>query len=162
MASDDRRHDSAARPARILLVDDSSITRIIVGRGLKSAGMLIEEARDGAEALQLLTANAYDVVISDLSMPGIDGFAVLAGARMQPVPPEVIILSGSEDIQRAMDALRLGAHAYLAKPPAHPDEVLLTVRRALEMKRLRERCALLEEEATPRRARAARSRAAAA
>ena len=137
---------SAEATARILVVDDSALARAVVGRGLKVAGMQVDEARCGAEALQLLMANRYDVVISDLCMPGVDGFALLASIKMESPGTEVIILSGVEDVERAMHALKLGAHAFLAKPPAHPKEVLLTVRRALEMKRLRDLYAFLQQE----------------
>jgi DNA-binding NtrC family response regulator len=133
--------------ARILLVDDSTLARAIIGHGLKRAGMQVDEARSAAEALELLGAKSYDVVISDLCMPAFDDFALLATIKAQSPATEVIILSGLEDIERAMQALELGAHAYLTKPPAHPDEVLLTVRRALEMKRLRELCAQLQQPA---------------
>jgi DNA-binding NtrC family response regulator len=126
--------------ARILLVDDSALVRAIVGRGLKRAGMQVDEARSAAEALEQLGARSYDVVISDLCMPAFDDFALLTTIKAQSPATEVIILSGLEDIERAMEALKLGAHAYLAKPPAHPEEVLLTVRRALETKRLRDLC----------------------
>lgn len=132
-------------PSRILVVDDSAIARAVVGRGLKAAGMLVDEARGGAEALLLLSSHSYDVVISDLCMPGVDGFALLASIKTHTPATEVIILSGLQDVGRAMQALKQGAHAYLAKPPAHPEEVLLTVRRALEMKRLRDLCTQLQQ-----------------
>jgi len=130
--------------ARILLVDDSAIARAVVGRGLKAAGMQVEEARGGEEALRLLAAGNYDVVITDLCMPGIDGFAVLASVKSRTPATEVVILSGIEDVERAVEGLRLGAHSFLPKPPAYPEQVLFTVRRALETKQLRDRCAHLQ------------------
>jgi DNA-binding NtrC family response regulator len=140
------RANLALGSARILLVDDSAVTRAIVGRGLKLAGMVVDEARGGEEALQSLAAQHYDVVISDLYMPGFDGFALLASIKAQSPTTEVVILSGVQDVTRAMQALKLGAHAYLAKPPAHPEEVLLTVKRAHETKRLRELCIHLQQQ----------------
>jgi DNA-binding NtrC family response regulator len=132
------------KSARILVVDDSAVARAIVGHGLKRAGIQVDEARSAAEALELLGAQSYDVVISDLCMPRFDDFALLATIKAQSPATEVIIFSGIEDIDLAMQALKRGANAYLAKPPAHADEVLLTVKRALEMKRLREVCAQLQ------------------
>ena len=118
-------------PARILIVDDSFIARAVVGRGLKEVGMRVDEARGGAEALQLLAVNSYDVVITDLCMPVVDGFAILASVKKHSPSTGVIILSGLQDEERATEALMLGAHAYLPKPPAHPEDVLLTVKSAL-------------------------------
>lgn len=145
MGTSDKTPTAKPKPARILIVDDSLIARAVVGRGLKEAGMRIDEARGGQEALALLAATSYDVVITDLCMPGIDGFALLASVKKNSPATEVVILSGLQDVQRAIDALKLGAHAYLAKPPAHPEEILLTVRRALETKRLRDLCADLQQ-----------------
>ena len=138
--------DTNSGPARILVVDDSAVSRAVVGYGLKRVGMRVDEAGGGAEALQLLAAHSYDVVISDLCMPGVDGFAVLASIKVQSPTTEVIVLSGVQDVERAMHALKLGAHAFLQKPPAHPEQVLLTVRRALEMKRLRDLCTHLQQQ----------------
>ena len=132
--------------ARILVVDDSALARAIVGHGLKRAGIQVDEARSAAEALELLGAQSYDVVISDLCMPRFDDFALLATIKAQSPATEVIIFSGLEDIDLAMQALKRGANAYLAKPPAHPEEVLLTVKRALETKRLRELCVQLQQQ----------------
>ena len=144
-----------ATMARILIVDDSLICRAVIGRGLKAAGMRVDEAAGGVAALQMVAANCYDVVISDLCMPGIDGFALMAAVKAQSPGTEVIILSGVTDIEKAMQALKLGAHAYLAKPPAHPEEVLLTVKRALETKRLRVLCAELQGQLAAREPRLA-------
>jgi phosphoserine phosphatase RsbU/P len=66
-------------------------------------------------------------------MPGLDGFEVLSAAKQMAPGVEVIILTGAhaEDMSAAVKALRLGAHDYLIKPPAHPDEVVLAVERAM-------------------------------
>jgi diguanylate cyclase (GGDEF)-like protein len=127
-------------PGRILVVDDSKVVRAIVSRALKMGGYDVREAPNGAEALRLLAQEPHDVVITDLRMPDLDGFEVLAQVKRLDPDVEVIVLTGShaKDVSCAIRALRLGAHDYLAKPPASADEVLLTVERALEKKRLKD------------------------
>jgi diguanylate cyclase (GGDEF)-like protein len=126
--------------ARILVADDSALVRTIVRRTLEQGGHSVEEASDGASALRLLEAAPFDVVISDLSMPGLDGFAVLSAVKERGLSTEVIILTGARanDMRSAIRALRLGAHDYLTKPPASADEILLAVERALDTQRLQE------------------------
>jgi diguanylate cyclase (GGDEF)-like protein len=134
--------------ARILIVDDSAFVRAFVGKCLKGAGYDVAEASNGAVALQALETGSYDVVISDLKMPEMDGLAMLAQIRRQALGPEVIILTGSlaRDVDSAVNALRLGAHDYLTKPPQSPDTIIFTVERALEKKRLRDENARLLRE----------------
>jgi two-component system cell cycle response regulator len=123
---------------RVLVVDDSAVVRTIVTQYLQSAGYYVQWADGGEKALALLDANGFDVVVTDLMMPGVDGFGVLEGVKKRGVGTEVIILTGAQDLDAAIRALRLGAHDFLTKPPSGADEVVLTVERALEKKRLRE------------------------
>jgi diguanylate cyclase (GGDEF)-like protein len=129
----------------VLVVDDSRLVRRVVAGFLREGGYAVDEAEDGREALRRLESGNYDVVITDLSMPGIDGFGVLEAARKGPSGTEVIILTGSgaNDVASAVRALRLGAHDFLTKPPSGAAEVILTVERALEKKRLRDANAAL-------------------
>jgi diguanylate cyclase (GGDEF)-like protein len=127
-------------PGRVLVVDDSRVVRAVVARALKSGNYDVREADSGTAALKLLAREPHDVVITDLRMPGLDGFELLAQVKRLDPDVEVIVLTGShaKDVSCAVRALRLGAHDYLAKPPASADEVLLTVERALEKKRLKD------------------------
>ncbi len=131
---------SSAPAARVLVVDDSRVVRVVVKGYLRSTGYAVDEAGDGISALQLLDAGSYDVVVSDLVMPGMDGLGLLQALRERPNRPEVILLTGSPtaEMDLANRALHLGAHDYLTKPPAGPDIVVLAVERALEKKRLRD------------------------
>lgn len=123
--------------ARILLVDDSRMVRAVVRSYLQPRGFVVEEAEDGTSALRKLTESSFDVVVSDLSMPGMDGLALLQEIRKRELGTEVILLTSHDaDMEAAVRALRLGAHDYLTKPPAGPEPVLLAVDRALEKKRL--------------------------
>jgi two-component system cell cycle response regulator len=130
-----------SKPAgRVLLVDDSRLVRAMIAGYLSAAGYHVDEAADGASALAMLAAHAPDVVITDLNMPGIDGFRVLSETRRIAPGVEVIILTGAHatDVGAAVRALRLGAHDYLTKPPESPEEVVLAVERAIEKQQLRE------------------------
>jgi len=130
---------SSAGIARILVVDDSRVVRAVVKACLRSTGYTVDEAGDGASALQLFDTRSYDVVVSDLAMPGLDGFGLLKALGTRPNRPEVILLSGSPsaEVESAMHGLSLGASDYLTKPPAGPEIVILAVERALEKKRSR-------------------------
>ena len=124
----------------VLVVDDSRVVRSMVAWHLKTAGYEVEEAENGEAAMRLLSRGSFDVIITDLRMPELDGFGVLAAVKRLGLAVEVIILTGThvQDMSSAVRALRLGAHDYLTKPPASADEVILTVERAVEKKRLRE------------------------
>jgi two-component system, cell cycle response regulator len=106
---------------------------------LAEAGFHVDEAGTGTQAVEMLTAGDYDVVVTDLQMPGVDGFEVLAAAKRLSRGVEVIVLTGahSQDMGSAVRALRMGAHDYLTKPPPSSDEVVLTVERAMEKRQLR-------------------------
>jgi PAS domain S-box-containing protein len=121
-------------------VDDSRFVRGYVCDLLETAGYSVTQADDGTAALRLLETEPFDVVVTDLNMPALDGFAVLERVKLRELAAEVVILTGSHarDIDAAIRALRLGAHDYLTKPLASPDQALVAVERALETKRQRQ------------------------
>lgn len=144
-AIETKRTDSRGR---VLVVDDSVVIRAIVGHTLRAAGFEVGEAEDGAVALRRLDRESFDVVVTDLQMPGVDGMAVLASVRERGLGTEVIILTGThaQEMETAVRALRLGAHDFLTKPPAGPEVVVLTVTKAVEKKRLHDANAQLVNE----------------
>jgi two-component system, cell cycle response regulator len=121
-------------------VDDSLVIRRVVGDHLRRAGYEVEESSDGAEALDRLEQRAFDAIITDLQMPKADGFTVLETVKKRGLATEVIILTGGRvgDMSSAIRALRLGAHDFLIKPPSSAEDLVFTVGRAVEKKRLRE------------------------
>jgi diguanylate cyclase (GGDEF)-like protein len=129
-----------AREGRILVVDDSALVRAMVSALLRKVGYVVREAEDGVKAISMLLEEGFDVVITDMHMPEKDGFEVLETVRRRSLHTEVIILTGThaKDVTCAVRAMRLGAHDFLTKPPAGPHEVLVTVDRAMEKKRLKE------------------------
>lgn len=150
MSSDSRASNGPpdGQHGRVLIVDDSPVVRALVGGYLRDAGFSVEEADNGADALRRLESRTFDVIITDLRMPELDGFGLLEAVKRRGSGPEVILLTGTHahDMGSAIRALRLGAHDFLTKPPSGPDEVILTVDRAVEKKRLREANARLMRE----------------
>jgi diguanylate cyclase (GGDEF)-like protein len=146
MKTQGRQHEVAG--AKELVVDDSAVVRALVGSCLRDAGFEVAEAANGVAALKLLGHGSFDVVITDLNMPEMGGLAMIAQIRELSLHPEVIILTGSraQDVQAAIQALRLGAHDYLTKPPQSPDAIVLTVEKAVAKKRLRDENARLVRE----------------
>lgn len=136
----DLETSEATREGRILVVDDSAVVRSSLSTLLRKVGYIVREADNGASAIDILANEAFDVVITDLRMPEKDGFEVLETVRRRSLQTEVIILTGAhaQDVSCAVRALRLGAHDFLTKPPAGPHEVIVTVDRAMEKKRLKE------------------------
>ncbi len=122
--------------ARILLIDDDTSLREVVGFMLQEDGHEVLPAADGAAGLERLTEDP-DLVLTDIRMPLLDGMAVLrqvVEAVDQATPP-VIVLTAHGTVKQAVEAMRLGAFSYLLKPFAR-DELLATVRQALHIRDL--------------------------
>ncbi len=103
---------------RILCVDDDVAAREIYSLGLKKAlpDDYTEVVESGEEALEKMKKSAFDVVITDLMMPGMDGLEVLAEIREEYPAVELIMVTGGPSVETAVDAMRKGARDYLEKP----------------------------------------------
>ncbi|PYQ56854.1 MAG: hypothetical protein DMF53_24255, partial [Acidobacteria bacterium] len=115
---------------RVLVVDDSEVTRAILARTLRGAGFEVIEARDGAEGAMAALREQPAVVVTDLEMPVMDGFPLLRLLKADPASahmPVLILTSHSEAASRYW-GLRTGADAYLTKDH-RPGELLETVER---------------------------------
>jgi len=121
--------------ARILVVDDEPDMRWLVAGVLQAEGFEVVEAEDGQAALERVRAEAPAAVILDLRMPRLDGMAALGELRALAPHVPVIMLTAYGDIPTAVQAMRLGAYDYLTKP-FHNEDLVLTVRRALERQAL--------------------------
>jgi EAL domain-containing protein (putative c-di-GMP-specific phosphodiesterase class I)/ActR/RegA family two-component response regulator len=104
------------RPIRVLLVDDNPDLVNITERVLKRSGMLVECAWDGITASDLVKRTEFDVVVSDVAMPGLDGLALLRAVRERDLDVPVILVTGAPDVQAASRAIEYGAFRYLTKP----------------------------------------------
>ncbi len=117
--------------ARILVVDDERFFREAIRDALGRAGFACVLAENGSEALERAESPEVGVVVLDIQMPGLNGIEVLRRLRETRPLVRVIILSAHTDQAYVLEALRLGAADYLAKP-LHEEELVLAVRRALE------------------------------
>ena len=125
----------AAAPGKVLVVDDQKNMRATTAIVLRQAGHAVDEAEDGAAAIQRIQQDTFDVVLTDLRMPTVDGMEVLRAAQRIAPETQVIVMTAYGTIESAVDAIRQGAYDFLAKP-FKEDELLLRVSKALEKRRL--------------------------
>ncbi len=131
-------------PARVLVVDDEGANRYSVCKTLQKVGYQVAEAANGQEALELLAKQEYDVVLTDIRMPGIDGLELLRKIKESSPDAIVILMTGYSSLNSAVEALRLGAHDYLIKPSTSQD-IRQSVARGVERaQNLRRRRSLLD------------------
>jgi len=131
-------------PVRVLVVDDKENILKLFGKILAS-GYQVTPALDGARALSLVATGDFDVVVTDIRMPGAGGFEVLAAVKARSPSTEVVMMTGYATVGDAVRAMKLGAYDYLEKP-FDPDAAALTVARAAERRRLRDEAASLRQE----------------
>jgi putative two-component system response regulator len=125
----------------ILVVDDEPSIRDMIALFLRRLGFLVDTAADGKQALAMLSAKKYFLVITDVGMPGISGMDLLSEIKAlaqdgDPAPTDVIIVTGKSAEAVAVEALRRGAYDYFKKPFSF-DAMRFTVQRLLERRRLR-------------------------
>lgn len=132
--------------ARILVADDEAGLRTFIADALELAGHEVALAKDGLAAISAIKKSAYDVLITDLKMPGADGLAVLRAARELQPELQVILLTAFGSIESAIQAMKEGAFDYLQKPLSGPAELRLLVERAAERRRLQQGQALVQLE----------------
>jgi putative nucleotidyltransferase with HDIG domain len=120
---------------RILVVDDEPMIREILRETLEQEGHRVAEAENGKVACDRVHAEAFDLILTDVKMPVMDGFTLMKnlGDLTDEIP--VIVITSFSDIDVAVDAIRLGAYDYIVKP-FNISQVTISVRRALERRRL--------------------------
>ena len=120
---------------RILVVDDDATARDVLRKLLASSDYDVTTADDGAVALALASEVAPDLVVTDLEMPNLDGMGLLAKLRTQDPSLPVIVTTGLNDVDTAVEAMRMGAADFLTKPVDF-DLLLVSIERALEVRAL--------------------------
>ncbi len=120
---------------RILVVDDEVYITEILARWLEAAGYSCERAHSAEEALSLLAADRFELVVSDVMMPGMSGIELLEQVRAEHRDLAMIMATAVDDRSTAISTLRLGAYGYLIKP-LDEDDVVINVAQALERRRL--------------------------
>jgi adenylate cyclase len=131
--------DLRSGPARLLVVDDNKVNRLLLTRGLELQGHSVASAENGRVALEMLRREGFDLLLLDMEMPEMDGFQVLeqlAGDRqLRDIP--VIVTSSLEGVENVVRCIELGAEDYLSKP-VNPGLLKARIGTSLEKKRLRD------------------------
>jgi DNA-binding NtrC family response regulator len=124
-----------AQKARLLIVDDEANTLASLSRAFRLAGHEATVCDNAARALELAKSEHFDLILSDVVMPGKDGLSLLEDLKAQGIPTPVVMVSGQAHIEMAVRATRLGALDFLEKPIS-TEKLLLTVENALRLQRL--------------------------
>jgi len=129
----------------ILIIDDEPLMRLSMLDALKAVGYEVRAAATGQEGHDLLSKNTFDIVITDLRLPGSDGLALLQACKQRSPRSEVIVITAHGSVETAVEAMKLGAYDYITKPFAM-DELLLIVDRVTKVLALRQENLQLREE----------------
>jgi two-component system, NtrC family, nitrogen regulation response regulator NtrX len=121
--------------ANLLIVDDEANTLASLSRAFRLAGHEVTVCDNAAKAIELAKTQSFDLIFSDVVMPGKDGLSLLEDLKVQQVATPVVMMSGQAHIEMAVRATRLGALDFLEKPIS-TDRLLLTVENALKLQRL--------------------------
>lgn len=117
---------------KILVIDDEASVRGVLNEVLSSEGYRVTEAASAEDALTALGSEGYDVLISDIRLPGLSGMQLLQRVKGMGIPSEVIIMTSYASFETSLEAIRLGAYDYLVKPFDQIEHVANVVRRAVE------------------------------
>lgn len=137
--------------AKILLIEDEEPIRRVMVRILQDENATYEvtEAHDGSKGLSALKKNDFDLVMCDIKMPKKDGIEVLQETRNQNIHVPFIMLTGHGNVDTAVEAMKLGAHDFIPKPP-DLNRLLTAVRNALEIKSLKKENTALKKKIAKR------------
>ena len=130
---------------KILAVDDSSSVLNLLEAILKEEGYVVDSALDGLQAMECIENEAYNMVLTDLMMPGMGGMELLERVKKLDENIPIIILTAYGSIETAIEAMKVGAYDYIAKPFS-PDELVLKVGRLLQEEELKSENLKLKEE----------------
>jgi len=130
---------------KILIIDDDPQIRMLLKDRLEANGYTIFQAENGIKGLESATKENPDLILLDLNMPEMDGFEVLTQLNRKLPEIIVVILTAHGTVERAVEAMKLGAYDFLPKP-SKPDHILLVVGKALERKYLKDENRYLRDE----------------
>ena len=129
---------------RLLIVDDEKLIRWSLDVEFKKQGYEVDTAETGAQALSMIEAMEYDIVLLDIRLPDTSGIEVLRKVKQAGPSPVVIMITANADIETAVETMREGAYDFVAKP-YNMDEMKTRVERALEAHRLKEEVSYLRK-----------------
>jgi two-component system response regulator AtoC len=130
--------------ARILLAEDDEIMRITIQDRLKKNKWHVDAVPNGKEAVESLQKENYHLVISDIRMPGLDGWQLLKFVRQSSPYTDIMMMTAFGSVDDAIESLKKGAADYILKP-FNMDDLVIRVSRILEMQTIKARCSSLEE-----------------
>src|SRR5512143_4380175 len=137
------------KKSSILLIDEDGGLRRGIEFGVTEAGHKVQPAASGEEGLRLFESTPFDAVITDITMPGMNGMEVLAGVHRRDPGLPVIMITAYGTIENAVEAMKQGAFDYITKP-FNRDELRMTLDKALRMRRLERENAELRAEVADR------------
>ncbi len=142
---DGKPPENAPDPGRIMVVDDEGTTLKSLRRILEKEGHQVSTYGNPVRALELIEREPFDVLLTDLRMPHLDGLELLDRAKLAAPGLEVIVITGYASLDGAVEATKKGAYHFLAKPFT-PDQVRAVVAEALALKQSRDAALALEQE----------------
>ena len=128
----------------ILIIDDEPLMRLSISDALKAEGYNIASVESGGEGLKAIKDNAYDIVITDLKLPEVDGLQILKGCRQYSPVTKILMITAHGSVETAVEAMKLGAYDYITKPFSM-EEMLLIVKRLIRLRDLEDENIYLKE-----------------
>ncbi len=126
------------RQARILVVDDEPNVRLLLAREISDRNHEVVAAADSAEAMEEMGREDFDVVLTDVRMPGMDGMELTDWIKRTRPDTDVVVMTGYASLESAVTAIHLGAFDYLVKPFGEMDLVTSSIDRAIQKRRVEE------------------------
>ena len=129
--------EKAVKP-KVLIVDDDEMVRDVLAESVKLAGCDTDVCRDGWEALEMANKEPYDLIVTDMRLPGLDGLSLIRRLGVEGKDTDVIVITGYGTIENAVECMKAGALEYIIKPFT-VDQIVLAVKKAMEHRELRRR-----------------------
>jgi diguanylate cyclase (GGDEF)-like protein len=129
--------DETDKP-EILVVDDDPMVREVVVESIRAAGYDVEECGDGQNALEKNEARSYDLILTDMRLPGMDGLTLIKKLKSSNSDTDVLVMTGYGSVENAVECMKAGALDYLIKPFT-VDQIQVAVTKAVEHRDLRRR-----------------------
>lgn len=139
-----RRSDKKSHSAEILVVDDDPLILDLMADAIGLAGHQVDTCENGEEALRKNEAGAYQLIVTDMKLPGLDGLSLIKKLKAVHSDTDVIVITGYGSIENAVECMRAGALDYIIKPFS-VDQIQVAVKKALEHRELRRRAIAMEQ-----------------
>ncbi len=128
--------NSTSKAPKVLVAEDEKVLRLMMAKLLQISGYKVYTCSDGLQALELIGKESFDLIVTDMMMPGANGMEVLRATRRRQPRTKVIIITGTPSSETLLEAKREGAYAYLRKP-FQLKHFLSVLKDAIEHSRLR-------------------------